>query len=108
MPEPVFHFNSKSFDLLCKMPRKTRGLWLDMALQADPARKIQIVQTEEPLRVVKPLLDAGFLKVRTYGGQTIKGSFSISPEFFHCTSEPTMEEILLICEAEDQEKMKSL
>lgn len=97
MTEPVFHFTTQSFGALAKMPKQTRKLWLDLTLQAKPDKKLQIVKLDAPLRFIKPLLDAGFLKPRIYGGQAIKGSFTISPDVFYCTTEPTIGEIWLGC-----------
>lgn len=95
MPEPVFHVRPDDMPIILEMPKATRGLWFDLLQQAKPDKRVQFVRTDAAPKVLKPLIDAGFIKPRTYSGQDVKGSFVISPDHFYCTSEPTIGEIWL-------------
>jgi hypothetical protein len=95
MSEPVYHYSIAAMGKMLKMPKKTREFWLDITQQAIPDKKTQIVKSEAPSSVVKPLIEAGFLRQRVYGGQAIKNTYSISRDVFYCTTEPTIGEIFL-------------
>lgn len=95
MTEAVYHHSISCFDAIAKMPKQTKKLWFDLTVQAVPDKKIQIVKTQASSKIIKPLLEAGILKPRIYDGSPIKGSYTISKDFFYCTSEPTIGEIWL-------------
>lgn len=105
MPEIVYHNKISTLTTILNFPQKTRTLWFDLILRAIPDKTVQIVKTKEPLRTLKPLLEAGFLRQRTYEGKAIAGSYILSKKVFYCTSEPTMDEIYQL-ETLDQQEME--